>query len=155
MVERGCLPQPTLQAARKLLLFLNGDATSPRIQHYCTGCCASREDAVGKLFGAVVEARLLGPVNAPSKNRWGSFSSTLAEMTAGVMLHAVLPRAFAKAFAKAFVACKPGLADEGSGEVDHREVARSKVCRARDFLRERAENLQCALMTRVSEPMDF
>jgi len=98
---------PLLQEARyvearsKLLTFFNGDVRSPPI-HYCRpGCCEDSDDKFRDRFcSVVVESGLLFGLlsDFPSKARFGTFGRTSAVISAGVLIHELLPRVMSRAF---------------------------------------------------------
>lgn len=143
-------PGSKLAAALKFLHFVNGDPCIPRLQHFCTGCCRNRQEAVDSVVSVVIEMGLLGVFDVPSVNRWGTCSSVMAVVTAGVLLHGVLPRSVQATFAR----WKGGNALD-SDETDFRNILRAKVPRAKMFLGSASENIRCAVTTWVSEPADY
>jgi len=57
------------------------------------------EESKAKFFAALIALNvLLGIGGLCAKNKWGSMAAVLANISLGILLHAVLPRAFAAAF---------------------------------------------------------
>eukprot|EP00971_Amphidinium_carterae_P038588 758474-Amphidinium_carterae.2 len=88
------------ESLRILSKVLNGDPSIPRVQHYCAGCCASREEACERVCAAVIQSGMLGKFLLPAKHRWGSLGEALGQMLPGFVMHKLLPRTFARAFQK-------------------------------------------------------
>ena len=98
---RGVRGKSQAGAARRLIIMVNGDTTRSRCQHFENGCCvdasgapATREVIVENFVTAVLEAGLLGhrSSRAPASNRWLTCSECLSLISAGMLLHRLLPR---------------------------------------------------------------
>ena len=139
------------RAMEKLKQFVNGSPHSDFIAHYCNeGCqCLNRQDAVEKVYACILDAKLLGPFQVPSKNRWGSASLTLAQVSAGMLISAVLPRAFLRAFGDA----EAEQARAPEDEDDFRAACRKKMVKALHFFQERkpGQAMQCLVACWLSE----
>ena len=89
--------------------IVNGKLTKGRCEHHCNGCCinpltgrADRETAVKNYLAALLSVGIFGGVgmSTPAMSRWLSTSAVLAVITAGVLVHGILPRAWQRAFGK-------------------------------------------------------
>ena len=76
---------------------------------------------------------LLGTGGLPAKNKWVSMSSALAEISLGVLIHAVLPRAFRAAFPSFDDGQLPQL-DNDAVDEEYQVVVKRKVYRVGKYL---------------------
>ena len=84
------------------LQMMNGDWRLPCCTHYCNGCCRDErgvvtfEQQVDNIVAALIGVGLFGGVQhvVPAKSRWLSTAKCLATLTAGMLVHSVLPRAW-------------------------------------------------------------
>ena len=72
----------------------NGDPRSRIFQHYCQGCCKTREEAIDQFTSAMLQGGILGGLarTTPSKARHGSTTEALGEQAVGNMFNQSLPR---------------------------------------------------------------
>ncbi len=89
-----------LEKVKKFLRYLNGNLVIQRCAHVCDGtCCKSPEDSKELVFLALVEIGiLLGESGLPAAHKWGSMTGSCSEVSAGLLIHGIFPRAFRKAF---------------------------------------------------------
>ena len=120
-----------LQDLVQKLRILNGDPRIPFPQHYCSGCCTSREDCVHKIVAAIVESGMLcnNGTGLPAKARWGSMTISISKQVCGIMTHGILPQAIRLAFNK-WEAGDPGEEEDD----EHRALVRGKAHRAKCVL---------------------
>jgi hypothetical protein len=100
---------------------------------------------------------LLGTGGLPAKNKWGSMSSALAEISLGVLIHAVLPRAFRAAFPSFDDGQLPQL-DNDAVDEEYQVVVKRKVYRVGKYLGPLGNTFrarQGLLANFVLEPLDW
>ena len=135
--SRGVRGQSQAGAARRLLIMVNGDTTRSRCQHFENGCCVdasgapgTREVIVENFVTAVLEAGLLGhrSSRAPARNRWLTCYECLSLISAGMLLHRLLPRVWFRFVPKYEI-------PHGATDVDgFHKLIRAKIWRAKVWL---------------------
>ena len=116
-------------AALMCLEVLNGDWREPVLQHYCRGCCRTREETCKKVYATIIGLGLLttSSSNDPVPHRWMTCTESFAEQNVGKVVHANLPRTVARAFADS----KPFKGSSGDQQDDFHKYLRSKVWRSK------------------------
>lgn len=132
--------------------FCNGNPRVPKVVHYCSGCCSSREDALANAKAAVMQGGLLGGFASvtPSKGRHGSTTEAMGEQSAGCMCFNILPRAMERAFPK-----WQSAGDVSEDAEDKRAYLRSKTWRAKLHLSSQAGKVRGAITSWAAEPIDY
>lgn len=140
------------RAVATLLRFLNGDWTSERLVHYCSGCCRDEAHSREQVLAAIFEARLLEGWTAvePSQSRWGSTTDALSEACAGDMVHGLLRQCIMRAF-PSWVAGVPLDEDDE----DERKMLQRRVYRCRKVLEDPGKRRLMALVSWCCEAVDY
>ena len=76
--------------AVKVQRFLNGDWTTPVVQHFCDGtCCKSDVDAKVNLYGVLLECDIscADDTAEPSMDDWGTCGKAAGKASFGIMCH--------------------------------------------------------------------
>jgi hypothetical protein len=131
----------------RLCQFVNGDIRDGRPRHFERQCgkCSSRAEAAANFAAACIDGRVLLRQNCtvPSKNRWGTCYTALAEQSLGIMIHTIMPQVLVRAFPR-YVDGEVAQGDPhiGLDIEERRKYLRNKVWRAKCTLNDSSHNIK-------------
>ena len=158
-VSDANLNEVAQQRISNLLLFMNGNIATDRVEHYCNGCCRSRDDTIENVASAFEAAVLAQMSNElPSKNRWGSCAHHLGIQVCGHLMHNLLHKVLVATFPHWSSPDEVGAAADGgggdNGDDDFRKQCRNKAWRSIKSTRTVTQRRGFTKVSWISEPLD-
>jgi hypothetical protein len=143
----------------KIKIYINGDVRTDQPHHFCSGCCASEQEAFDNYFAAMVEAALVldtSVAKIPSKNRWGTCTMTMSSIALGLMIHRTLPQVVEREFPEWQSAAEPEVqGDSDLADIDAlRAKIKKKTWRMAKTLSSKQRSQNMILVSWIAEPLD-
>ncbi len=159
-VEGSFLPardQESYEAAASKLRFFTVDLRWRKLVHFCNGapeCCATEDEGFNNCYTAGIEGGLFMDLipQLPSSARLGTFTASVAGISAGVMIHEIAPACIEMAFQ---LKDDPNAIGIDNDDNDFRKYVAAKMQRTRQIVDNSAKLQTFTLLPPICEHVDW